>query len=60
METSEIIKILWTLPWYKVAWIGIVNQLIFFTKTWFVWLVLILIAIFYEFVKGRTKKRRIK
>ena len=45
--TEQIIKQIWTLPWYKVMKIAFMDDVIFLVKIWPVLIILFLIALLY-------------
>ena len=66
METSEIIKEVWNLEhWWQVAWVAVVDDLIFFVKLfqgfiswWYVWLILICIIWWSVRLRNHLKKKK--
>lgn len=45
MTTYQIIDQIWQLPFYKVAWIAFVDDMILFCKIWPLWLVLVAVIV---------------
>ena len=38
MTAGEIIDAIWNLPWYKVLWVAVVDDVIIMLKLWPLWL----------------------
>lgn len=50
---TEVIKMIWAMPWYKVLLIAAIDDAIFFIKIWPVYAVILGIIIFASLVKSR-------
>ncbi len=54
---GEIIEQIWELPWYKVLFIAIVDDLILAVKLWPLYIVIVIIALVLIISKRLTRKK---